>query len=144
MTHQQMWKAYCQEQNPGSEYSAWKFGDDPDTLAKLVLEGTKTATASLHMWYEDGSEPIPKAGDYSIILNTQNEAVCIIRTTKVYTVPFSKVSADHAFLEGEGDRTLDYWRKVHEEFFSEKLKAVNIPFSPDMPVICEEFEKVYS
>ncbi|WP_406946736.1 ASCH domain-containing protein [Lactiplantibacillus plantarum] len=24
---------------------------------------------------------------------------------------------DHAYLEGEGNRSLEYWRKVHKDFF---------------------------
>lgn len=143
MDHQQMWDAYCQIANPEAGYSAWVFGDDPDTLARLVLAGIKTGTASLQLWYEGEDEHFPAVGEYSVVLDSNEEAVCIIRTTKVYTVPFSEVSAEHAFREGEGDRTLTYWRKVHADFFTEELKALNKPFSPDLLVVCEEFQKVY-
>lgn len=143
MTHQQMWEQYSKITNPEGGYSAWPFGAEPDTLAQLVLAGIKTGTASLHLWYEDETEPIPKVGDFSIILDSREEAVCIIRTTKVYTVPFCSVSEEHAFLEGEGDRTLSYWRRVHEAFFSEELHKAGLTFDPEMQVVCEEFEKVF-
>ena len=69
--------------------------------------------------------------------------MCVIRTTRVYTVPFDRVSAGHAFKEGEGERSLAYWRRVHEDFFRNELARAGLEFSPSMPVVCEEFEVVY-
>ncbi len=143
MNHQQMWEAYSQIANPQGSYTAWQFGAEPDQLAQLVLAGIKTGTASLHLWYEQDQEPLPAAGEYNIILNSREEAVCITRTTKVYTVPFCHVSEDHAFREGEGDRSLVYWRRVHEDFFAEELAKDGLSFDPQMIVVCEEFEKVF-
>ena len=78
-----------------------------------------------------------------MVLDGRGEAVCVIRTTNVYTVPFDQVSAGHAHKEGEGDRSLDYWRRVHEDFFRKELADAGLEFSPSMPVVCEEFEAVY-
>ena len=139
MTAQEMWKASGIE----AEYEAWAFGDDPDTLAELVRTGVKTATASAYPFYELEGEELPKAGEYSVILDTKDEAVCIIRTTKVYVTPYRDVTAEQAWKEGEGDRSLDYWRKVHEAFFRKELEAVGLAFAEDMGVVCEEFEVVY-
>lgn len=144
MTHQEMWAAY-KTVNPeaGEDYEPWAYGADPDALAELTRTGVKTATASAGVWYEDGDEPMPKAGEYSVILDSRGEAVCVIRTTRVYTAPFDQVSAGQAWREGEGDRSLAYWRKVHEDFFHAELKEAGLEFSPSMPVVCEEFEMVY-
>ena len=144
MTHQDMWAAY-QAVNPaaGEEYEAWAYGADPDTLAELTRTGVKTATASAGPLYGLEGEPLPRAGEYSVILDSREEAVCVIRTTRVYTVPFDQVSAEQAFREGEGGRTLDYWRKVHEDFFRKELSEAGLAFSPSMPVVCEEFEVVF-
>ena len=75
----------------------------------------------------------------SIILDSNDEAVCIIKTTKVYVVPFNQVTEDHAAKEGEGDCSLEYWRKVHREFFTEELKEIEKEFEENMLVVCEEF-----
>ena len=139
MTAQEMWNASGIE----AEYEAWAFGDDPDTLAELVRTGVKTATASAYPFYELEGEALPKAGEYSVILDTKDEAVCIIRTTKVYVTPYREVTAEQAWKEGEGDRSLDYWRRVHEAFFRKELEAVGLIFTEDMGVVCEEFEVVY-
>lgn len=144
MTHQEMWAAYkAVNPNAGEDYMAWAYGDDPDRLAELTRTGVKTATASAGVWYEGGGEPMPKAGEYNVILNSRDEAVCVTHTTRVYTMPFCEVTAGHAYKEGEGDRSLAYWRKVHEDFFRAELEEAGLEFSPSMPVVCEEFEMVY-
>ena len=144
MTHEEMWNAY-RAVNPGAgdDYEPWAYGDAPDLLAELTRTGVKSATSSAGSLYALEGEPLPEAGEYSVILDSRDEAVCVIRTTKVYTVPFDQVTSEHARREGEGGRTLDYWRWVHEEFFRAELAEAGLEFSPEMPVVCEEFEVVY-
>uniref|UniRef100_UPI003F693B63 ASCH domain-containing protein n=1 Tax=Streptococcus pluranimalium TaxID=82348 RepID=UPI003F693B63 len=139
-----MWQEYQQiNPNIGDEVDAWAFGAKPDLLAQLVLDGTKTATASAFDLYELEGEPLPKVGSYDIVLDSQDDAVCIIEITKVSVVPFKDVSADHAFKEGEGDRSLAYWRQVHEELFTEWLAESHLVFNEDSKVVLEEFRVVY-
>ena len=62
----------------------WSFGDHPalaDELLGLVLDGTKTATASLLWYYEEGGETIPAVGDLSIITDGNGTPRALIRTT---------------------------------------------------------------
>lgn len=61
----------------------------------------------------------------------------------MYITPFNKVSENHAYKEGEGDRSLRYWQKVHEEFFKKELSETGLEFETNMNVVCEEFEVVY-
>ena len=145
MTAQEMWSRYiaAHPQATSAHYEAWAYGDAPDALASLTLAGTKTATASLHALYTIDGEPLPQAGEYSVVLNSQDDAVCIIRTTAVHVTPFCDVDERQAYLEGEGDRSLTYWRKVHEDFFRHELVQYALPFTEDIAVVCEEFEVVY-
>ena len=73
-------------------------------------------------------DPLPQSGDYSVILNSKDEAVCVIQTTKTTVVPFDEVSKEHAYKEGEGDRSLAYWRDVHEEIIAEELAETQLEF----------------
>ena len=139
MTAEEMWH----KSGLRGSYEAWAFGGAPDQLAELVMTGVKTATCSALALYEQEQEELPQAGDYSVILDAAGHAVCIIRTTRVYLAPFDQVSERHAYLEGEGDRSLAYWRQVHEEFFTEELKAAHLAFDEKMQLVCEEFEVVY-
>jgi uncharacterized protein YhfF len=141
MDAKEMWNLYSNKTN--EDYSAWAFGSEPDNLATLVLKGEKSATASCYEFYKIDNEPLPKVGDYSVILNSKEEAVCIIKTTKIQIVPFLEVSAEHARKEGEGDKSLSYWRKVHEEVFTLEATEYNTTFSKDYSVVCEEFEVVF-
>lgn len=144
MTPEQLWNEY-KTINPaiGDDIDAWAFGVEPDQLADLVLKGEKTATASAYDLYQIDGEPIPQAGTFDVILDGQGQAVCIIKVTKVAVVPFNQVSAEHAFKEGEGDKSLAYWRKVHEEFFTEWMAEAGLAFSEERSVVLEEFCKVY-
>lgn len=140
MTPEELWD----ESGLTGDYEAWAFGGAPDKLARLVMAGTKTATCSSLALMRHEGEPMPKSGDYSVILDSAGNAVCIIRTTRTYVETFRNVTEDHAFKEGEGDRSLDYWRRIHMEYFSEVLGAVGLPFDEDSELVCEEFELVYA
>ena len=139
MTAEELWK----KSGLAGTYEAWPFGGAPDKLADLVLQRIKTATCSAYDLYQIENEPLPQAGDYSVILNSNDQAVCIIKTFKVYVTEFKQVSEEHAFKEGEGDRSLEYWRKVHERFLINELASVNKAFNENTKVVCEEFEVVY-
>ena len=146
MTAEQLWAEFCLKKNVdiNTPYEAYGFGDSDemaDELAELVAKGVKFATASSYDEYvaEDALDELPKPGDYSVILNAKEEAVCIIRDYDVYIRPFKQVSAFHAYAEGEGDRSLIYWRNVHGEFFKECAEESGFLFTEDSKVVCEKF-----
>ena len=152
MTAERMWKLFLAEQGisdqaPGAEdppYDAWSFGVDPDELAQLVLCGKKQGTASAYALYELDGEEIPQEGGYNIILDGEDRAVCVTKTTKVYLAPFNEVTERHARLEGEGDLSLECWRRIHRDFFRPQFEEAGLKFTEDMIVVCEEFELVYA
>lgn len=143
----ELWNDY-RKINPKApeNYEAWAFGDSKEManeLAKLVLEGTKTATASNYTLYEVENEPLPYVGLHNVILDGEGRAVAIAETTSVEVVPFDEVTEEHAYLEGEGNRTLKYWRNVHENFFKREFESINSEFNYKMPVVCERFKVIY-
>lgn len=147
MTAPQMWEHFCSECNvdKATPYEAWPFGCCADNLGALVLLGHKTGTASAYEWYTtDPDDHLPQLGDYSVILDSLDNALCVIRTTRLEVLPFCDVPSEHAAKEGEGDRSLAYWRREHEKFFKGEFEGTDMRFRPDMPVLCEEFSVVYS
>lgn len=138
------WNTYWKEQEKPQSVSAWQFGASPDKLAQLVIDGKKTATCSSYLLYELENEPIPTTEDYSIILNSKNQPVAIIKTTQVDVMPMNEVPEEFAFAEGEGDRTYRYWWDVHEAFFRNELKGTDHEFSEDMLLVCERFELIHA
>ena len=140
----QFWQDFCLKHNLATDtkVDAWAFGSnkkDADELAELVRRGIKTATTSE---YVPGDEDMPKNGDWNIILDGQGKPVCVVQDKVVEIVPYNQISAEHAYHEGEGDRSYQYWRKVHDQFFEEEFKANGQKFYPQAPMVCEIFEKV--
>jgi len=127
-------------------YAAWSFGNDPamaDELALLVRDGPKRATTSLLSWYEgedaNPDEPMPVAGALSVVLDGGGDPVCVIRTVKVEVRPFGDVDEAFASVEGEGDRSLAYWRDAHIRFFASEGR----PADEDTLVVLETFEQLW-
>ncbi|WP_338749070.1 ASCH domain-containing protein [Janibacter alittae] len=125
---------------------AWAFGATPeqaDELVGLVLEGTKTATSSALWDYEAESEDLPDVGTLGIVVDSAGTPRALVVTTEVRTVPFDEVDEEHARAEGEGDRSLAHWRRVHEDFFTEHASH-DKGFARDMPVVLERFRVLHA
>ena len=112
-------------------------------LASLVVQGEKQATASLLWSYEVDNEPLPEVGQLSVITNWKGEPQCIVEVTEVEIKPYNEVTAEFAFIEGEGDKSLEYWRRVHWEFFGMECEEISSDPSEDMPVIFEKFKVIW-
>jgi uncharacterized protein YhfF len=61
----------------------------------------------------------------------------ILETEELIQKRFDEVDATFAFDEGEGDRTLAYWRASHQRYFERR-----VIFSPDMLLFCERFRLI--
>jgi uncharacterized protein YhfF len=146
---QAMWSAYAAARGGVNEdrfYEAFSFGDSAsmaDELGRLVLAGTKRATAGAVWSYAAEGKPIPQPGDLSVVMDSAGQALCIIETTQVDIVPFDQVSAEFAATEGEGDGSLAYWRQVHLEYFTRECARAGCLFSHDMAIACERFKVVH-
>lgn len=109
------------------------------------MAGKKFGTASAYDEYvlEEALEEIPKVGDYSVILRDNEEAVCVIRTYDVYIRAFGDVPPFHGYAEGEGNRSLEYWRDVHKRAFAPGLLECGVEFTDESKIICEKFSVEY-
>ena len=136
------WDAFWRGRTQPQSVSAWQFGSAPDALAQLVIQGKKTATSSAYVCYELEGEPLPAVGQYSIILNSKDEPVAMIKLTDVRVLPMNEVPAEHAAAEGEGDLSYGYWWDCHKKVFTMDLAEFGKEFSEDMLVVCERFELV--
>ncbi|MCB0355667.1 MAG: ASCH domain-containing protein [Bdellovibrionales bacterium] len=117
--------------------------DITDKLLRLYLVGNKTAGSSLKEDFLSAGDPLPKVGNFWIILNSKDEPKCIVKTIKIVENKFKDVPLGVAQAEGEGDLSLEYWRKVHTEFYSPFLKTWGVNDIDDATVITEFFEVVY-
>ena len=113
----------------------WQFGIDNDELVNLVLSGKKTATTSLYNGYKNN---IPKIGDKSIITYSNGKDACLIENVDVIITEFKNITKELAYLEGEGDRSLEYYQKVHKKIF--KIRDNN--FNDNTQVVFEIFKVI--
>jgi uncharacterized protein YhfF len=67
----------------------------------------------------------------------------VVQDKVVEIIPYEQISAEHAYHEGEGDRSYQYWRQIHDEFFRQEYQEEgNKEFYPQAPMVCEVFEKI--
>jgi uncharacterized protein YhfF len=82
---------------------------------------------------------MPEPGDLSVVLDGHGEPLCVIRTTAVEVRRFADVDERFAWEEGEGDRSLAYWRDAHIRFFASEGR----PVDDDAEIVLERFELLW-
>jgi uncharacterized protein YhfF len=114
---------------------SFAFGDGPalaDELLDLVVREVKTATCSTE---DEPNTSTP--GERWIVLDGRGAPACVIETLEVTYRRYNEVDAAFAYEEGEGDRSLRYWREAHRNYFGRMGR-----FSEDMMLMCERFRLV--
>lgn len=145
----QFWLEFCETSGINSEtpYQVWFFGNTEEMakeLAKLVISGKKTATASLVEFNKKHPEVAPIDDGYSVITDFHGNPLCVIQTTEIRQIPFDEVDAEFAFDEGEGNQTLEYWREVHRQYFTKEAAENRLEFNEKSLICCERFRLLYS
>ena len=109
----------------------------------MVVKKIKQATSPSVWWFEKNNIDIPQIGELAIVTNWDNEPKAIIRTKKVEIVKYKNITALYAFIEGEGDKSLAYWKKVHWDYYTDEMKEfVEYP-TEEMEIVCEYFETIW-
>jgi uncharacterized protein YhfF len=118
------------------DLESFAFGDSPtlaDELLELVLVGKKTATC----WaVSEGGKGV-EVGKRWIVNDGRGRARAVLETVELTRRRFEDVDAGFAFDEGEGDRSLAYWRRAHTNYFTRRGE-----FAPGMELYCERFRLV--
>lgn len=115
---------------------SFSFGDSPemaDELLALVLSGRKKATSWAASLGPQGDE----VGKRSVIKDGKGRPRAVIETIELTRRRFSEVDESFAHDEGEGDLSLEYWRKEHQRYFTQEGT-----FSEDMEVYCARFRSI--
>ncbi len=145
------WQTYLAtlppEVEPTPPPALWEFGDSPrlaDELAALIMAGAKTATCAALWEYEADGEPLPQPGQLGILQDGAGQPLAVVQTIEVEIKPHDQVDAAFAYEEGEGDRSLAYWREAHRRFFTRILAVIGREFDETMPLVCERFRVLFS
>jgi uncharacterized protein YhfF len=132
-------------QLPAGNARVGAFGDSAElseALLALIRSGKKRGGACLVWSYEAENEAQPLVGDIEIVLDHRNELALITRIVCVEVKPFAEVGADFAAIEGEGDSSLEYWRREHWNYFTRECARIGRTPDESMLVVCETFEVV--
>jgi uncharacterized protein YhfF len=97
-----------------------------DRLISAILDGRKVTTTSLALEYEIEREPLPSEGQRSVVVDSNNQPVCVIETAEVLIVPLGEVGYEHVVDEGEGYATVSDWRAAHENFWRSKEMTASL------------------
>lgn len=111
--------------------------------ADLIVRGEKQASCSMDYWYSHEGEALPEMGHLQVVTNWDGKPICIVEITSVSKCKYSDITEEFAALEGEGDKTLAWWRDAHWEFFSLECDELGIQPSEDMLLVLEKFKVVY-
>ncbi|MDZ7589176.1 MAG: ASCH domain-containing protein [Rubrivivax sp.] len=109
-------------------------------LLDLIRAGPKRAGTSLLWALEADGEPLPRVGDIEIVVDHDLQPALVTRITRVQVLAFDAVDADYAATEGEGDGSLDHWRRAHWAFFGRECRRLGREPTASMPVVCSVFE----
>ncbi|TQL47154.1 uncharacterized protein YhfF [Homoserinimonas aerilata] len=144
----ELWRAYCEAvPGVGDEHpSVEGFGDSAelaDELLALVVEGRKTATATLVAEFAADEQPLPRIGGYWIACDGRGAPQVVLRSTELRLGTVESVDDAFARDEGEGDRTRDSWLADHLRYWRRVTDARGIRWSDDIEVIFERFEVVW-
>lgn len=134
---------YVNEKTPESFYFCDNEKDAND-CAKLVVKNIKQATAPSLWSFEINNEKLPRKGDLNIITNWNKAPQAIILTTKIELIKFNEITAKFAQKEGEGDKSLAYWRKAHKAYYKREMQGHKEEFSKDMIIVCQYFDTIYT
>ena len=118
------------------------YGDSEalsQALLSLIRSGRKRAGTGLLWALEAEKAAMPHEGDIEIVLDHRNIPALVTQLQQVFVVPYNEVTAEYAAIEGEGDGSLEYWRKAHWAFFSRECSRIGRTPSENMPVVCSVF-----
>lgn len=113
---------------------------DADAAVDLICRETKRARTRSLKGIQLRHEKLPQIGDFYVVTDWQGKAWAVIRTTSVKLIPYFAVRDDHARLEGDGDKSLSHWKKIHWEYLERELSAFGAQPSESMIMVFEAFE----
>lgn len=118
--------------------------EDANRLGELILNRQKQAGSSLYALYEKYNADLPKIGRKQIVTDFDGNALAIIETIKVDTIPFNQISAAYAKLDmGTNSEPLKKWKKAHWDFFEGFMAESGDKPTEDMLIVCEWFETIW-
>ncbi len=124
-------------------------GELRDRLVAAVLTGEKTATTGLLIEWELDREPVPRAGERFLVVDSAEAPVAVIAMEEVRVLRLAEVDIAIAHEEGEGFNGVEEWRLAHEAFWNSyadelrsRLGDPSWTLVDETPVVVERFRLI--
>ena len=112
-------------------------------LISLIRSGHKRAGTGLLWQHEHVNEPVAQVGEIEVVVNYAGIPSVVTRTVSTEVVAFNEVTAQYATTEGEGDGSLQHWRRAHWAYFSRECERIGRAPNESMLVVCSVFEVLH-
>lgn len=120
------------------------YPEESDEEVQLILEGMKnTACGVLWAWDLDQT-PFPEVGQITVVLDGRSQPRCIIQATNITILPFNEMEQHYLECGLSDAQTVAQFCAVYWRYFTRSLEEIGRRPSPNMPVVCEEFELLYA
>lgn len=138
---QKLWKAFAagNDELLAYPYQLWRFPKG-ETIQK-VLNGQICGESFLLPMFELNRQRLPEAGQYNVVCDSANRAVCVVRTTGIFRSCYGDVAGNLASIEGYASSK--EWQTAKGPKFERICKDLKIPFSDDLQILFEKFEIVF-
>lgn len=142
------WLAFVEQYPEYSHFNqpeSFYFGDSKlvaDECAWLVENKIKRATSPSLWWFKKNRVELPQIDNLGIVTNWAGEPKAIIKTTRIEITKFKDISPAYAEVEGEGDKSLRYWREEHWKYYQNEMEPYGESPNEDLEIVCEYFETI--
>ncbi len=111
-------------------------------INSIVLAGQKTAFFTTLANYTIDNEPLPLMGEIYLLVDVQNNPVCVLEIDSVNILPFNEVTLEMVNREGEC-QNLDEWKEKMQEVIEDEAAIYGYEFTPDIRLVYQTFKVIY-
>lgn len=138
------WQTFLETRNlPASTpFIVWDLSlnkTEATKLRQLILTDEKKVVASLYDAYLIWHKPLPKVGDFALILEEEN-VVAVLKISAVDLRPFYQVGEIEALLQGAS--SLKEWQASSAESFQKEALQWGVTFQKESLIVLEMFERL--
>lgn len=131
---------------PNAGCQVRRIGRDAATALRifdLIRIGDKRGTFTLPWIVERTGQPPPAVGGLLALIDARGWPTLLVRTTRVGSAVFGRVTAEDTAVDGSPVRDPAVWVPLHTDYWNGLLEPYGLTVTADMPFWIEEFELVY-
>ena len=143
-----LWRSFCRHEGiAGTHHEVVQFREPSSVADRLIdemLAGAKrVATGAMHFFGEDGKEPVPRAGDPAILLDSHKRARLIWHTTGITVGPLSSVPDIHVWHDSTGNGDRAEWLRRMTRAMTRQAREYGFEMHEEIETVFETLEIVW-